>query len=170
MYIQGYLKMLLRIKMKKSFEKIINHIKNRLKEVFNSELTAKQIALNCTVGILIGLLIPMGLQTIAVIFVCGLFKLNIVIVVFATLITNPFTVVFIYYSAFKIGNVFVNSGISWIYISEVLNNPKLDSILGLSFNSLKVIYMGLIIESLVFGTFTYIVMHQLANYILMKKK
>ena len=151
--------------MKKSFEKFINQFKNRTKDIFNSDLTAKQIALNFTVGILIGLLIPMGLQTIAVIALCAIFRLNFVIVVFATLISNPFTVVFVYYSAFKIGDIFINSGISWDYISAVLNNPEVESILSLSFASLKVIYTGLVIESAVFGTLTYVLVYYIANNI-----
>ncbi len=156
--------------MKKSFEKIVNQIKNRFKEVFNSELTTKQIAVNFTVGILIGLLIPMGLQTVAVIALCALFKFNFVIVVFATLISNPFTVVFVYYSAFKVGDIFINSGISWNYINTVLKNPEVESILSLSFDSLKVIYTGLVIESLVFGTLTYILVYYIANNIKLNHK
>lgn len=151
--------------MKKSFEKFINQFKNRTKDIFDSDLTAKQIALNFTIGILVGLLIPMGLQTIAVIALCAIFRLNFVIVVFATLISNPFTVVFVYYSAFKIGDIFINSGISWDYISAVLNNPEVESILSLSFASLKVIYTGLVIESAVFGTLTYVLVYYIANNI-----
>jgi len=142
--------------------KFYNKIKIRFEEIFNSDLSAKQIAVNCTVGILIGLLIPMGLQTVGVIALCAIFKLNFVIVVFATLITNPFTVVFIYYSAFKVGDFFVNSGISWSTINAVLNNPEFESILGLSFSSLKVIYSGLIIESVVFGPLTYVLVYYIA--------
>ena len=147
--------------MKKSVEKFINNIKSKLTEIFSSDLTAKQIALNCTIGILIGLLIPMGLQTVGVIAICAIFKLNFVIVVFTTLITNPFTVIFIYYSAFTIGEIFINSGISWTSVNAVLNNPDLESILSLSFNSLKVIYTGLIIESIIFGSLTYVLAYYL---------
>ena len=149
--------------MKKSFDKFINQFKTRIKDIFNSNLTAKQIAVNFTVGILIGLLIPMGLQTVGVIALCAIFRLNFVIVVFATLISNPFTVVFVYYSAFEIGDIFINSGISWNYISAVLNNPEIESILSLSFASLKVIYTGLIIESVVFGSLTYLLVYYIAN-------
>ena len=156
--------------MKKSFEKYITQIKFRLKEIFSSELTAKQIAVNFTVGILIGLLIPMGLQTIGVIALCAIFKLNFVIVVFATLISNPFTVVFIYYSAFKVGDFFIDSGISWASINPVLNNPELEKILNLSFSSFKVIYTGLVIESLVFGTLTSILVYYIANSIRLNHK
>jgi len=151
--------------MKKSIEKFISNIKIRLKEIFNSDLTAKQIAVNCTVGILIGLLIPMGLQTIGVIALCAIFRLNFMIVVFTTLITNPFTVVFIYYSAFKIGDIFINSGISWSTINAVLINPDFESVLGLSLYSLQVIYTGLVIESVVFGLLTYVLVYYIANSI-----
>ena len=114
--------------MKKSLEKFISQFKSRLKEIFNSNLSTKQIAINFTVGILIGLIIPMGLQTVAVIVLCALFQFNFVIVVFATLISNPITVIFIYYSAFKIGDIFINSGISWIYINKVLDKKKFKSL------------------------------------------
>ena len=154
----------------KSADRFINKTKIRLKEIFSSDLTAKQIAVNCMVGILIGLLIPMGLQTIAVIALCAIFKLNFVIVVFTTLITNPFTVIFIYYSAFKIGDIFINSGVSWASIEAVLNNPELESILSLSFNSLKVIYTGLIIESIVFGSLAYVLAYYLSESINNSKK
>ena len=151
--------------MKKTIEKFIYNTKIRFKEIFSSDLTEKQIAINCTVGILIGLLIPMGLQTVGVIGLCAIFRLNFVIVVFTTLITNPFTVIFIYYSAFTIGEIFINSKISWTSVNAVLNNPKLESILSLSFNSLKVIYTGLIIESIVFGSLTYVLAYYISKNI-----
>jgi len=151
--------------MKSIFENLFNKIKNRLTEIFNSELTAKQIAVNFTVGILIGLLIPIGLQTIGVILLCSIFKLNFFIVVFATLITNPFTVVFIYYSAFKLGDLIVNSGISWSAIEKVINNPEFDSIFNLSLDTLLVIYTGLSIESIVFGSLTYFLVYYIAKSI-----
>ena len=154
----------------KSVEKFINKIKIRFKAIFSSELTARQIALNCTVGILIGLLIPMGLQTIGVIALCAVFKLNFVIVVFTTLITNPFTVIFIYYSAFTIGEIFINSGITWASVNAVLNYPELEALLSLSYISLKVIYTGLIIESIIIGSLTFILAYYIAETFKNKKK
>lgn len=151
--------------MKKSCEKIINKSKIKLKEVFNADLNAKQIAINFTVGILVGLLVPMGLQTVGVIALCALFRLNFFIVVFATLITNPFTFVFIYYSAFKVGDFFIHSGIAWDTINSIINNPEYESILNLSLKSIKVIYSGLVIEALILAPITYIIVYQIAEYI-----
>lgn len=151
--------------MKQSINKISGYTKNRFKSIFNSDLTSQQIALNFTVGILIGLIIPMGLQTIAVVLLCGIFKLNLVIVVFATLISNPFTVIFIYYSAFKLGDFFMQSGISWSLINDVLNNPNFNSILNISFDGIKVIYTGLFLESLLLCTFTYFFILYISKYI-----
>ena len=156
--------------MRKSTEKFGDRFKKRIKDIFTANLSSKEIAVNFTVGILIGLLIPMGLQTIGVIALCSLFRLNFFIVVFATLITNPFTVVFIYYSAFEIGDYFLNSGISWHSINAVINNPELNSILTLSIESLKVIYLGLFIESVVFGILTYIMTYRFANYMKINHK
>lgn len=143
--------------------------KNKIKKIIRSDLTAKQIAINFTIGILIGLIIPMGLQTIAVIFFCTLFKLNFVIVVLATLISNPFTIVLIYFSAFQLGELIIQSGISWERLSTVLNNPSFDSILSLSFNSLFVLYTGLIIESLVFCSFAYFMVFYVVDYVKTKR-
>jgi uncharacterized protein (DUF2062 family) len=150
--------------MKNSTDKFGERFKKRLKDIFTANLSSKDIAVNFTIGILIGLLIPMGLQTIGVIALCTLFRLNFFIVVFATLITNPFTVVFIYYSAFEVGDYVLNSGITWSSISAVINNPELNSILVLSIESLKVIYLGLFIESIIFGVLTYILVYNFANY------
>ena len=150
--------------MTNSKDNFSDRFKKRLKAIFSANLSSKEIAVNFTVGILIGLLIPLGLQTIGVIALCALFRLNFFIVVFATLITNPFTFVFIYYSAFEVGDYFLNSGISWNSISAVINNPELNSILALSLESLKVIYLGLFIESIIFGILTYIMTYNFANY------
>ena len=90
--------------------------------------------------------------------------------VFATLISNPFTVVFIYYSAFKIGELFINLGVSWNQVSNVLNNPELEAILSLSLNSLKVIYTGLLIESIVLSVLSFIAVYYIAKYIINKRK
>lgn len=155
--------------MQKVTKNFVNQFRKRFKAILNSDLTSNQIASNFTIGILIGLLVPMGLQTIVVVIICALFSYNFVIIVFATLISNPFTVIFIYYSAFKIGEIFINSGISWIQVSKVLNNPELESILNLSFNSLKVIYTGLLIESVVLSILTYIFVYYIAIYVKSKR-
>lgn len=148
---------------KKSIEKFICTLKDKLIKILKSNLSARQIAFNFTIGILIGIIVPIGLQTIAVILLVTIFKLNFMIIIFATLISNPLTIAFIYYSAFKIGEIFINSGISWVKISEVFNNPDLESILGLSLESLKVIYTGLLIESVVLCLLTYIIIYYLAK-------
>jgi uncharacterized protein (DUF2062 family) len=151
--------------MKISLEKFNNYFKNRLKSIFTADLSPKNIAINFTVGILIGLLIPMGLQTIAVITLCAMFRLNFFAVVFSSLITNPFSVGFIYYSAFLVGDFFLNSGISWNSINAVVNHPEFDSILNLSLQTIKVIYLGLLTESVILGFISFIIVYNVARYL-----
>ena len=158
----------LEIDLKILFKNIYTKAKHHLKSIFRSNLTPNQIAVNFIVGILIGLLIPMGLQTIAVVLFCALFKLNFVIVVFATLISNPFTIVFIYYSAFMIGEEIIHSGISWLTINQVINNPEFDSIMNLSLNGIKVLYTGLFIESVIVCILCYIIVYYIALFLKLK--
>jgi uncharacterized protein (DUF2062 family) len=155
--------------MKNEIDKLKKTIQDRIKVIFDSHLTAKQIAINAVAGVLIGLLVPMGFQTIAVIALCPLFKLNFLIVVSTTLITNPFTFIFIYYSAFRIGDFLLASGITWENIYSVLIKPEFESIINLSLESIKVIYTGLIIETILLAPLTYLVIYQFARYIKNKK-
>ena len=67
--------------MQKVTKNFVNQFKKRFTAILNSDLTSNQIAMNFTIGILIGLLVPMGLQTIVVVIICALFSYNFVIVV-----------------------------------------------------------------------------------------
>jgi len=151
--------------MKKTINEYIQKFNRKLKLILCSDLSARQIAVNFTLGIIVGLLVPMGLQTVAIVIICSLLKFNFLIVVFAAFISNPFTVVIIYYTAFKIGDSIINSGIAWNSVSGIFNSPDIESILTLSLDGLTVIYLGLLIESLVLGLLTYFIVYRLANIV-----
>jgi uncharacterized protein (DUF2062 family) len=124
-------------------KKILNELKKfKLKDLFNKERLKKfinyekelasnpqKLAFSIATGIFIGLTIPMGFQTIIAIPVSFLLRINVFVVYISTLITNPFTAVFIYFIMFKVGEIITGNHIPIEQLEQILDNPSISQII-----------------------------------------
>lgn len=101
-------------------------VKEKIKQFINYEKelahNPHKLALSFALGIFVGLVIPMGLQTITALPIALLFRCNIFVVYLASLITNPVTAVFIYLTMFKIGEFITGNYIPMEQIKIILND------------------------------------------------
>jgi uncharacterized protein (DUF2062 family) len=143
----------------KKFNKL--SIKYYYEKLLNLKSTPAEIAFSIALGIFIGLLFPIGLQTIIAVPISIFLGSNVLLTVTATLISNPLTILPIYYAAINIGQFITHIEISWNSISEFLTSPSFSGILNLSQNGLIVLFTGTSILALFCSVTIYFVIYKL---------
>ena len=116
-----------------------------------------KITNSLVLGLLIGLIIPIGLQSVVAIPVSLLINCNIVIVLTATLISNPLTVVPIYYSAFLIGESLTGLEVPWSVIEEHIENASIENWYSLGGDVLIILLTGVLIQGIVISGLAYFI-------------
>ena len=132
---------------KVNIKEVFDKIRSRsLKENFARFLGMKgepsKIALSVAVGLFVGLIVPMGLQTFITVPICILLDCNIVIAITATLISNPFTIIPIYILAVRIGEFISPFSISPASINAVIIHPTFDNLIQMGTEGLILILLG----------------------------
>lgn len=119
--------------------------KENLRRFLNLKGDPTQIAFSFAIGIFLGLIIPMGLQTVVAVPIAIALECNLVVAWTATLITNPLTIVPIYMFAIKIGSVFTSNAGGLDKISELIKNPSFASVSVISKFALTDLVIGIFI-------------------------
>ncbi|MCS7053307.1 MAG: DUF2062 domain-containing protein [Ignavibacterium sp.] len=134
-------------------------VKEKIKKFINYEKelahNPHKLALSVALGIFVGLTIPMGFQTIVAIPLALLLRVNILVVYLATLITNPFTAIFIYASMFKIGESITGNYIPVELIENLLNNFSIKQISQLGKTALENFLVGMTILTFILTPLSY---------------
>lgn len=130
-------------------------------KLLNLESTPKEIAFSIALGIFIGLLFPIGLQTLIAIPIALLFGSNILLTLTATLISNPITMLPIYYAAISLGKYITHIEINWTTVNRFLSSPSFNSFISLSSNGLIVFFTGASVMALFFSVTIYLVVYRL---------
>ncbi len=145
-------------------------IKKYLGKVLRLKAKPWRIALSIGLGVFIGLAIPMGFQTIIVIPLALLLQCNIFLTISATLVSNPLTVVPLYYLNFKIGEVLTALSISNEQIELIISSPTFENLQEVGFDALILFFSGSFTQGLLFGFFAYLVSLQFIKLYRQKKK
>ncbi len=124
-------------------------VKEKIKKFINYEKelahNPHKLALSFALGIFVGLAVPMGLQTVAALPFALLFRCNILVVYIASLITNPFTAIFIYALMFKIGELVTGNYIPYEQLEVMLNNFSLKQFSQIGSTALNNYIIGMLI-------------------------
>ena len=131
--------------------------KENIKWFLGMKGSSSKIALSVALGLFIGLTIPMGLQSIVIIPLSLILDCNIVLALLATLISNPVTIIPIYFIAIKIGELFTPLSIQWERISLVLSKPTFQSLFDLGKEGIILILLGTFIMGIVTSALSYII-------------
>lgn len=164
----------------KEFRKIISHenlknifkknkLRNNIQKLVTLQATTKEIAFSIALGIFIGLLIPMGLQTVFIIPLAAATGSNIALAYTATLISNPFTIIPIYYSALQIGSYLTKINFTWNDFNIVIINPTYGNIIKLGSEGLAVFFTGALLQAILFSAFFYIISFKSIEYLRKRK-
>ena len=104
-------------------------LKEYLHKLVNLKASPAKIAFSIALGIFIGLLIPMGLQTFFIIPLAMFTGSNLILAYAATLVSNPFTVIPIYYFSVQVGSYFTKINFTWNEFNFVITNPTYSNII-----------------------------------------
>jgi uncharacterized protein (DUF2062 family) len=147
----------------------VSRIKKRsIKENFGlliglNERTSK-IALSISIGMFVGFTVPMGLETIVAVLLSLIFRCNPVFAVITTWVTNPLTILPIYYVGLKVGEFITNSYIPWEKIEFALKHPTLHNLLTLGKDGFILITIGNIVVGLVVAILTYLLVFNFISF------
>ena len=142
----------------------VKKLKIYFSKIIRFNVVSWKIALSLALGVFIGLLLPMGFQAVLVIPLALLLKCNIFITMSATLVSNPFTVVPLYYIYFKIGEFLTSVEITEAQLNALAGSPSFENIQSLGENALILFFSGSIPVSIIFGIATYAFSLMLVNY------
>jgi uncharacterized protein (DUF2062 family) len=115
-----------------------------------------RIALSLALGVFIGLAIPIGFQTIIVVPIALLLQCNILLATTATLVSNPFTVLPLYYLNFKVGEIITTLSISDSQIESIITNPTWVNIQEIGYDAIILFFSGSFLQGTVLGVATYL--------------
>ncbi len=134
-------------------------VKEKIKKFINYEKelahNPRKLALSFALGIFVGLAVPMGLQTIAALPFALLFRCNILVVYIASLITNPFTAIFIYAGMFKIGELVTGNYLPYEEVEGILSNFSIKQFSQLGSTALINYLIGMLILTLTLTPLSY---------------
>ncbi|MGD8779245.1 MAG: DUF2062 domain-containing protein [Ignavibacteria bacterium] len=130
-------------------------LKNYLRRILTLKSKPSKIALSIALGVFVGLLIPIGLQTLIVVPIGLLLGCNVILATTATFISNPITMFPIYYAAFKVGEFVTSIEISWQAIYNIIDNPNIDNIITLGSEGIIVFFSGGFIIGAITAAITY---------------
>ncbi len=130
-------------------------------KLLNLKSTPAEIAFSIALGIFIGLLFPIGLQTLIAVPISLFLGSNVLLTVTATFVSNPITILPIYYAAINIGKFITHIDIDWNSVADALSSPSFSGIINLSQNGLIVLFTGTSILALFCSVIMYFVIYKL---------
>jgi uncharacterized protein len=122
-------------------------------------------ALSMALGIFIGIFIPMGLQVWTLTLLLLVMRFNILIATLVTFISNPFTILPIYYSGIFVGETIMNMPFPWQYFDKFIEEPKLDYLINFGSEGAIVFLSGLFVLGIIAAVITYLLSFRFAVFL-----
>jgi uncharacterized protein (DUF2062 family) len=138
--------------------------KELIRYLIKLENDPRKVAQSIALGTFIGIIVPMGLQTVAAFPLSLLFGCNVVIATLSTLITNPLTVVPLYLTALFIGEYLTGIVIPWYNVKIFLENKNLEALLNLGSDISYVFIIGLAVEGFILAIFFYFMSYYIMRF------
>lgn len=130
-------------------------LKKLLVEITSLKGGPHYFARSVSIGFFIGITVPEGLQTLGSIPAALLFRANFIIIAVFTLVTNPLTLLPLYYISYKIGEYITGIRVDWRSITAIIENPSLDAISEQGYRFFIVFIPGSIIHAFIWGALFY---------------
>lgn len=137
-------------------------------EIRHPAIHPKTTAISMALGMFVGIFIPMGFQIWTLAFLLVIIRFNIVIATIVTLISNPFTILPIYYAGIFCGEHITGKIFPWKYFDSFLKHPRWDFIFNTSRNGIFIFLSGLFVMGLFLAIVTYFLALRFAVHL--KKK
>jgi uncharacterized protein (DUF2062 family) len=121
------------------------------------------LALSIAIGMFIGLFIPIGLQSVILIVAAFIIGTNFVISFFISLVSNPFTVIFIYYLEIRIGQFITGIYIDWESFANIIKDADFMRFISLGKDTLIVFFSGAFIFAMIITIPVYLISFKLVK-------
>ena len=141
-----------------------------LEEMISLGHEPRKIARSIAFGVAIGLVIPVGLQSMVSIPLAIFFRCNLILTLVGTLISNPVTLVPLYYIAYHIGTRLTGITLSFSQIEEMILELNIDYFLQLGSDAIIVLITGTAVQALLYGGITYTAVYKLTSLYIRRKK
>ena len=108
---------------------------------------------------------PLGLQLIAFTLLLIAIRYNFIIANFVSLISNPFTILPIYYVAVNIGEFFLGVPFSWQYFGTFMEDPTWDNLIRFDFQAILILLSGLLMMAIPGAVLTYLLSFKVTSFL-----
>lgn len=116
-----------------------------------------KITRSLVLGVFIGMTIPIGFQVMVCVPLAVVASSNVTIMIAATLVSNPLTVLPIYYTAMLVGEFFTGSSIPWQAIVDGINDMSVERWMSLGSDIVYVLGTGVLIQAIAVSLLTYLI-------------
>lgn len=131
--------------------------------------TPEKFALAIASGLVVGIAVPEGFQTVTSVPLAILLRCNIILCNLATFITNPFTVLPLYFVSYQIGKYVTGQALEWNQLITFFNGPSLSSAYNLLVSGFYSFFIGSVIHAFLWGISGYIISYYLIIFIRKRK-
>lgn len=121
--------------------------------------------MSMALGMFIAIFIPLGLQVWTLAMLLIMIRFNILIATLITLISNPFTILPIYYSAIVLGETITGQNFPWQSFDLFIKDPQIDHIIHFGLDGVFIFLSGLFVMGLLLAIVTYFLAYRFAAYL-----
>ena len=139
-------------------------LKEALDDIRHPGHHPKSTAFSMALGMFIGIFIPMGLQVWTLALLLLIIRYNIFLATLVTFISNPFTILPIYYAGILIGENISGQSFPWKYFDKFIAEPRWDYILQFGHDGIFIFLAGLFIMGIILAVITYTIAFRFAVY------
>ena len=134
-------------------------LKPKLKQLIDDLLHPanhpKNTALSMAIGVFIAIWIPIGFQLGAMLLLLTVINYNFAIATIVSFISNPLTVLPIYYFAIKIGEWLLQTNFAWKFFSDFIDHPAWEELIKFGSDNLVIFFSGITFLAVISSLLTY---------------
>ncbi|GEM_PF-3790809 len=137
-------------------------IQEALNHIIHPDQSPRVSALSIAAGVFIGIFIPVGMQLMTVILISPLKKINVVLTTLATLLSNPFTVLPLYWLGITVGEWTLKRNFPWHTYDTFMEHPSFQQFLSFGEQGILILMTGLLVMAIPSALITYFISWRVA--------
>ncbi len=137
-------------------------MKEALSHIIHPDHSPRATAFSIAAGVFIGIFIPVGLQLITVVLISPLKKINVVLTTLATLLSNPFTVLPLYWLGITVGEWALQINFPWHTYDTFMEHPSFQQFLAFGEQGILILMTGLLVMAIPGALISYLISWRVA--------
>ncbi len=123
-------------------------IQEALNHIIHPDHSPRVSAFSIAAGVFIGIFIPVGMQLMTVILISPLRRINVVLTTLATLLSNPFTVLPLYWLGITVGEWTLSRDFPWNTWDTFIEHPSFQQFLSFGEQGILILMTGLLVMAI----------------------